>query len=59
MAKRPPIKIKPSKEGTFTAAAHKAGKSLSKEASDVLKEGSGASTKLKRKAAFYENIVQH
>ena len=58
MAKRPPIHIKASRKGTFTAAATKAGKGLSEEAHDVLESGSHASPALKKKALFYENIVK-
>jgi len=58
MARKPLAPIKASRRGTFTAAAHAAGKSLSEEASDVLSEGSHASAKLKKKAVFYQNIVK-
>jgi hypothetical protein len=56
--KQPPIHIKASRRGTFTAAATEAGKSLSEEASDVLAPGSHASSALKAKANFYRNIVK-
>jgi hypothetical protein len=41
-----------SHRGIFTAKAKKAGMSVAEYASHVLKQGSGASTKLKREAAF-------
>jgi hypothetical protein len=58
MAGQKPIHIKASRRGTFTAAAHKAGKGLSEEAHDVLEPGSHASSALKKKAVFYQNIVK-
>jgi hypothetical protein len=58
MTNKSGIHIKASRKGTFTAAAHAAGRSLSEEASAVLSEGSHASGKLKKKALFYQNIVK-
>jgi hypothetical protein len=49
-----PIKIAPSKRGTFTAAAKKAGKSVQGEAAAVLKNP-GASPAMKKKANFARN----
>lgn len=42
--------------GSFSAAAKKAGKSTAAEASSVLKSGSHASTKMKKKAQFAKNM---
>lgn len=39
-------------KGSFTAAAKKAGRSVGEQIKAVLKPGSKASTKMKRKAAF-------
>ncbi len=39
-------------KGSFTRAAKKAGRSVGEEISAVLKPGSKASTKMKKKAAF-------
>jgi hypothetical protein len=55
MAGHPIKPIKKSKEGTFTAAAHKAGRSVKEEESAVLKKGSKASPELKKKAQFSKN----
>lgn len=54
MAKKP-IKIAPSKKGTFTAAAKKSGMSVSQKTASVLKPGSKASPAMKKKAQFAAN----
>ena len=54
MAKKP-IKIAPSKKGTFTAAAKKSGMSVQQKASAVLAPGSKASPAMKKKANFARN----
>jgi hypothetical protein len=46
-----PIKIKPSKRGTFTAAAKKSGQSVQGKARSVLADSS-SSPALRKKAAF-------
>lgn len=56
-AKKDPIKIKKSKEGSFTAAAKKAGKSVQGEASAVLKDPD-ASKAAKKKAQFAKNSAK-
>ena len=43
--------------GTFSAAAKKAGKSTSAYATHVLKPGSRASSKMKKKAQFAKNVA--
>lgn len=53
-AKRSPIKIKPSKEGTFTAAAKKAGKTVPQMTASVLADPN-ASPAMKKKAQFAKN----
>jgi hypothetical protein len=53
-----PIKIKPSKKGTFTASAKKAGKSVQGEATSVLKPGSKATPTMKKKAQFVKNAAK-
>lgn len=58
MAKRKPIKTAPSKRGTFTAAAKRAGKSVQAEAAAVLKPGSRASAAMKKKANFARNAAK-
>lgn len=50
------IKIKPSKKGTFTTMAKKAGKSVQGEASAVLKSKT-ASPAAKKKANFAKNAA--
>ena len=52
-----PINIKPSKRGTFKAAAKKAGKSVQAEASAVLKSKK-ASPAMKKKAVFAKNAAK-
>ncbi len=42
--------------GSFSAAAKRAGKSTAQEASSVLKSGSHASAKMKKKAQFARNM---
>jgi hypothetical protein len=42
--------------GSFSAAAKRAGKSTAAEASSVLKPGSHASSKMKKKAQFAKNM---
>lgn len=49
-----PIHIKASRVGTFTRAAHAAGRSVREEEVEVLNDPD-ASTKMKRKAQFAEN----
>jgi len=48
------IVIKPSKRGTFTKAAKKAGKGVQEEASSVLAD-KNASPAMKKKAVFAKN----
>lgn len=55
MPKKSAIKIKPENEGKFTAKAHKAGKSVSAFAAQVLKKGSTASPATKKQANFARN----
>lgn len=52
-----PIKIKPSKKGTFKAAAKKAGKSVQQEAAAVLANPK-ASPAMKKKANFARNAAK-
>lgn len=52
------IHIKPSKKGTFTAMAKKAGKSVQAEATSILKPGSKASPAAKKKANFARNAAK-
>lgn len=52
-----PIKIKPSKKGTFKAAAKKAGKSVQAEAASVLNSKT-ASPAMKKKANFARNAAK-
>lgn len=54
--KKTPIKIKPSKRGTFKAMAKKAGKSVQEEASAVLANPK-ASPAAKKKANFARNFA--
>jgi hypothetical protein len=53
-----PIKIKPSKKGTFTAAAKKSGQTVQGKAASVLKPGSKASPAMKKKANFARNAAK-
>jgi len=55
--KRKPIKIKPSKKGSFTRMAKKAGKSVQEEANDVLANPK-ASPAAKKKANFARNAAK-
>lgn len=57
MASKKPIKISPSKKGTFTAAAKKSGMSVQAKATSVLKPGSKASPAMRRKANFAKNAA--
>lgn len=57
MAAKKGIYIKPSKRGTFKAAAKKAGKSVQAEATAVLKSKS-ASPAMKKKANFARNAAK-
>lgn len=56
-AKKPMVSIKPSKKGTFTAAAKKAGKSVQAEARAVLADRN-ASPAMKKKAQFAKNAAK-
>lgn len=56
-AGRSPIKIKPSKRGTFKAMAKKAGKSVQAEATAVLNNPK-ASPAAKKKANFARNAAK-
>lgn len=56
-SKQSPIKIKPSKRGTFTAAAKKAGRSVQAEARAVLAD-KNASPAMKKKANFARNAAK-
>lgn len=56
-AKRKPIKIKPSKRGSFTRMANKAGKSVQQEATAVLNNPK-ASPAAKKKANFARNAAK-
>ena len=51
-----PIKIKPSKKGTFTAAAKKSGMTVQQKASAVLADKT-ASPAMKKKANFAKNAA--
>jgi hypothetical protein len=57
-AKQPPIKIKKSTKGSFTAAAKKSGMSVQQKASSVLSPGSKASPAMKAKANFARNAAK-
>jgi hypothetical protein len=57
MANQKPIKIKPSKKGSFTRMAKKAGKSVQSEASAVLSNPK-ASPAAKKKANFARNAAK-
>lgn len=50
--------VPPSHKGIFTAKAKKAGKGVQEYASQVLKPGSGASTKTKRQASFAKTAAK-
>ena len=56
-AKKPMVSIKPSKKGTFTAMAKKAGKSVQAEAKAVLANPE-ASPAAKKKANFARNAAK-
>ena len=56
-AKKPMVSIKPSKKGTFTAMAKKAGKSVQAEARAVLANPK-ASPAAKKKANFARNAAK-
>jgi len=56
MAKKP-IKIKKSKQGTFTAAAKKSGQTVQQKASSVLSDPN-ASPAMKKKANFARNAAK-
>ena len=56
-AKKPMVSIKPSKKGTFTAMAKKAGKSVQAEAGAVLANPK-ASPAAKKKANFARNAAK-
>lgn len=56
-AKKKPIKIKPSKRGTFKAMAKKAGRSVQGEAAAVLASKT-ASPAAKKKANFARNAAK-
>jgi hypothetical protein len=49
------ITIKPSKRGSFTAAAKRSGQSVPAKTASVLAPGSKASPALKKKAQFAKN----
>ena len=55
MANKSGIHINPKNKGKFTASAKKAGESVQEHAHSVLKKGSGASAKEKKRAVFAEN----
>lgn len=55
--KKPMVNIKPSKKGTFTAAAKKAGKSVQGEASAVL-ANKNSSPAMRKKAQFAKNAAK-
>jgi len=55
MEKRPQIKIKPSREGTFTAAATKHGMSVQQFAKHVLANKEKFTPKMVKKANFARN----
>lgn len=55
-AKKPAIKIAPSKKGTFTAAAKKSGMSVQQKATAVLNSKT-ASPAMKKKANFAKNAA--
>ena len=55
-AKKPMVSIKPSKKGTFTAAAKKSGMTVQQKASAVLAD-KNASPAMKKKANFAKNAA--
>lgn len=55
-AKKPMVKIAPSKKGTFTAAAKKSGMTVQQKASQVLGSPS-ASPAIRKKAQFAKNAA--
>jgi hypothetical protein len=57
MAKKPMIKIAPSKKGTFTAAAKKSGMSVQQKATSVLNDPN-ASPAMRKKANFARNAAR-
>jgi hypothetical protein len=57
MAGKSGIKIKPSKKGTFTAAAKKSGQSVQAKAGSVLNDPN-ASAAMKKKANFAKNAAK-
>ena len=57
MTKKKPIRIKPSKRGTFKAMAKKAGRSVQAEATAVL-NNPRASASAKKKANFARNSAK-
>ena len=56
-AKKPMVKIAPSKKGSFTTAAKKAGRSVQAEARAVLAD-KNASPAMKKKANFARNAAK-
>ena len=54
--KKTPIKIAPSKKGTFTAAAKKSGMTVQQKATSVLAD-KNASPAMKKKANFAKNAA--
>ena len=55
-AKKPMVSIKPSKRGTFTAAAKKSGMSVQAKARSVLAD-KNASPAMRKKAQFAKNAA--
>lgn len=55
-AKKPMVKIAPSKKGTFTAAAKKSGMTVQQKATSVLNSPT-ASPAMKKKANFAKNAA--
>ena len=55
--KKSPIKIAPSKKGTFTAAAKKSGMSVQQKAASVL-ANKNASPAMRKKANFARNAAK-
>lgn len=53
-----PIRIAPSKRGSFTKKAKAAGKSVQAEAAAVLKKGSKASAATRKQANFARNAAK-
>ena len=56
--KRPPIRIKKSKRGAFTAKAKRAGMGVAAFARKVLAKGSRATAETKKQAAFAVGIAK-